>query len=343
MTCTMRLAYDAEAIALGAKLLRAGKLVAFPTETVYGLGANALDGQAVEGIFVAKGRPADNPLIVHVGSLGQVDALVDTIPPLAHRLMRAFWPGPLTLVLGRSHAVPCVVSGGLETVAVRMPDHPVALALLRAARVPVAAPSANVSGRPSPTTADHVLADLGGRIAAVVDGGHCPLGVESTVLDVTQCPPVILRPGGVTLEQLSEYTPLGTVTDQDHASLRRSPGQRYGHYSPRTPLVLVEGESRQEIAEEITKRITRCQRRGLRAGVLATQENAQRYGDIPILVLGSYSDSQIVSARLFGALRQVDEWGVDVVYCEALPEVGLGRAIMDRLRRAAAGRDGKGG
>ena len=329
------LAFDETSIARGAAFLRAGKLVAFPTETVYGLGANALDGPGVEGIFEAKGRPMDNPLIVHVGSLDQVRSLVKEIPPLAHKLMKRFWPGPLTLVLKRSPAVPDGVTAGLDTVAVRMPDHPVALALLRAAALPVAAPSANLSGRPSPTTAAHVLADLRGRIAAVVDGGPCPVGVESTVLDVTSEPPVILRPGGITREQLLCLTPLGTMDPSDTDAVRRSPGQRYQHYAPRTPLVLVEGLNQEEIVGEITKRITQCQERGQRVGVICSGENAHHYMGIPKVVLGRYAEPEVVSARLFDALRQVDDWDVDRVFCEALPERGLGVAIMDRLRRAA--------
>ena len=229
-----------------AEVLRSGGLVAFPTETVYGLGANALDEEAVKSIYRAKGRPSDNPLIVHIADTAAVKDLTDSIPGTAQALMDAFWPGPLTLVMPRSSLVPDIVTAGLDTVAVRMPSHPIASALIKKAGVPVAAPSANSSGRPSPTLARHVIEDMMGKIDVIIDGGNAEVGVESTVLDITVDPPVILRPGGVTLEQLRHV--LGNViSDQtpgisDMAGTPKSPGMKYRHYSPKATMLLIQGD-----------------------------------------------------------------------------------------------------
>ncbi|MEW6523175.1 MAG: L-threonylcarbamoyladenylate synthase [Bacillota bacterium] len=333
---TELLGTDLACLRRAAGLLRGGQLVAFPTETVYGLGANALDAAAVLRIFAAKGRPSDNPLIVHVSGIEAVHQLVAEFPDCARRLVEHFWPGPLTLVLRRSPVVPAEVSSGLDTVAIRMPDHRVARELISLAGVPVAAPSANWSGRPSPTTAGHVLADLGGRIAAVVDGGPTGIGVESTVLDVTVAPPVILRPGGITEEELRAVVGEIRVSSND-PERPRSPGQKYQHYAPRARVVVVEGKSAEEISREIAKRIQQCAAQGRSVGVIATEETAGSYGQVPVVVVGSRNRPQEVAARLYAAMREIDALGVSVVFCEGLPRRGLGVAIMDRLERAAGG------
>jgi L-threonylcarbamoyladenylate synthase len=306
---------DPGAIAAAAGLLRAGWPVAFPTETVYGLGCDALDPTGIQRVFEAKGRPADNPLIVHVASVDDLSRLAREVPDLARRLAAKFWPGALTLVLRRRPAVPAEVTGGLDTVAVRMPAHAVALALIRASGTPLAAPSANVSGRPSPTTAAHVLRDLGGRIPLILDAGPTRIGLESTVLDVTASVPTILRPGGVTPEEIAEVA--GDVAlHAEPALLGRSPGTRYRHYQPRAEVVLVPPGTSPD------RRVARYQRRGVRAGAIRRAGRS----------LAEYGRS------LFAELRALDDAGVDVIVVEAVEEHGLGLAVMDRLRRAASRR-----
>lgn len=296
--------------------LRSGRLVAFPTETVYGLGAHALDEQAVAAVFAAKGRPADNPLIVHLTGL-QAAASVATLTPLARALAARFWPGPLTLVLEARPCVPAVTRGGLSTVAVRAPAHPVAQALLDAAGLPVAAPSANASGRPSPTTAAHVVADLTGRVDVVVDGGPCRLGVESTVVDARGDVPTLLREGAVTREQLPGLA--------DGAETHRSPGSRFRHYAPRCEVVIApagDGPARAAALAEA----------GWRVGLLAPTP-----ASAGVVTLATPNDAAALGAVLYAALRDAEDAGVDVVVVEAVDERGVGRAVMDRLRRAAAG------
>ena len=300
-----------------ARLLREGGLVAFPTETVYGLGAHALDVAAVARIFQAKGRPADNPLIVHVAEPAQLDLLALHVPPLAARLAERFWPGPLTLVLDARPDVPRLVTAGLDTVAVRIPAHPVAQALLAAAGVPVAAPSANRSGRPSPTTAQHVLDDLGELIDAVVDGGPCRVGVESTVVDARGAVPVILREGAVTREELGVET-----VDASAEQAAASPGTRHAHYQPRCHVVLAAPGEAAELAAELA-------RQGERVGLIAA---AGPPGGVS--AIGRFRDAAELAAHLYDWLRQA-EAAVDVVVVETVPETGLGRAVMDRVRRAA--------
>lgn len=327
-----------EQLHLPADILRRGGLVAFPTETVYGLGANALDSQAVRRIFQAKGRPSDNPLIVHVSSIAAVRSLAAAVSPLCERLMREFWPGPLTLIFPRSNSVPPEVAAGLETVAIRCPDHPVALALIELAGVPVAAPSANVSGKPSPTNAQHVLRDLFGRIEAVVDGGPTGYGVESTVLEVLpDGGGRVLRPGAVTVEELEEVLGTGkvSVAQDAPAGPAPSPGMKYRHYSPEAPLWLVAAPSR-----TIAGLAFEALRRGLLPGVLAETEAMADYGEAlqagaVVLDAGSRRDLETVARRLFGLLREFDEKRVDVVFSQVFPEEGLGLAVMNRLRKAS--------
>ncbi len=335
---------DAAIIQEAGALLREGELVAFPTETVYGLGANALNAQAVAGIFVAKGRPADNPLIVHVDSPRSLERYIDQVPPILAQLAARFWPGPLTLVLRGGHAFAPVVTGGLDTVAVRVPDHPVALALIRAAGVPVAAPSANVSGRPSPTTAAHVLDDLSGKIALVLDGGPAGLGVESTVLDVSGNCPVILRPGGTIQRDLEAV--LGEVKvapDVDGGAIAgdrpRSPGMKYTHYAPRASLVLFEGYDPGRVAAGVLDEARRLVADGRKVGILTYRETASLYDGqgYSVVVVGKRSDPGTVAASLYASLRRFDYLGVEVILAEGIASDGLGMVVENRLRRAAGG------
>lgn len=332
---------DADLLAQAASVLRTGGLVAFPTETVYGLGANALDGAAVGRIFAAKGRPSDNPLIVHIADRAAVEQVASVIPPKAARLMKRFWPGPLTLVLPKTDGVPDAVTAGLETVAVRMPDHPVAIALIAAAGVPVAAPSANTSGRPSPTRAEHVLDDLSGKLDIVINGGETGVGLESTVLDLTVEPPVILRPGGVTAEQLQEA--IGPVVldpavqGEEGKAAPRSPGVKYAHYAPRAQVLVVEGDvldmqaKIQDLADEFT-------REGRRVGIMCGVESRGFYQAPIILEYGSRENLASVASDLFSTLRAFERHEVDVILAEGVSTAGIGLAIMNRLRKAAGGR-----
>lgn len=333
---------DPAMIAEAALVLRRGGLVAFPTETVYGLGVSALDGPAVARLFAAKGRPADNPLIIHIAERDIVFQLAGWVPEEARLLMDTFWPGPLTLVLPGGKGVPAGVTGGLDTIAIRMPNHPVALALIRAAELPVAAPSANISGRPSPTTAEHVLSDLAGRIEVVLDSGPTGLGVESTVLDLTTPVPLILRPGGVTLEDLQDV--LETV--EVHPAARsgfaengeaRSPGMKYTHYAPRAPLILVEGRP-ESVAAKIIALARQCRAQGRRVGILSCTGRGEFYGEGEVLEAGSREDPTTVAAELYAALRRFDELAVDVILAEGIKDEGIGLAVMNRLRKAAGHR-----
>lgn len=319
------------------ELLKNGGLVAFPTETVYGLGANALDASAVRKVFAAKGRPADNPLILHVSSPRDVEVLAKNIPDIAYRLMDRFWPGPLTLVLPRRDIVPSVVTGGLDTVAVRMPDHTIALLLIERAGVPVAAPSANTSGRPSPTSAEHVISDLLGKIDMIIDGGVTGIGVESTVLDVTSCPPCILRPGGVSLEELRELIPDVTVASDEKVTRPRSPGMKYRHYSPEAEVIIVSGDE-DGVREKMNELSSQYAQAGKKVGIMVTRElSCGLDGDV-LKVMGSRSDHRRIAASLYSLLREFDSDGVDVVLVEAISNEGLGFAVMNRLYRAASGR-----
>jgi len=333
----------ADAIATAAAILRAGGVVAFPTETVYGLGADALNAAAVRKIFTAKGRPADNPLIVHLAAASELAAVAAGIPDAAYALAQAFWPGPLTLVLPRTEVVPDVVTAGLDTVAVRVPDHPVALALIRAAGRPLAAPSANLSGRPSPTNARHVMEDMAGRIGAVIDGGETGIGVESTVLDLTGATPMILRPGGLPREKLQAVLPDVTIDPAllpdtgEEPTVARSPGVKYKHYAPQAEVVVVEGDPA-KIPERVRSLAAAAAAAGKKVGIIATAETAAAYDGAHVLVCGSRDNLLTVSHNLFSYLRQMDAVGVDLIIAEGVGEAGLGLAIMNRLRKAAAGR-----
>lgn len=319
---------DPRAIARAAESIRAGELVAFPTETVYGLGADALRSDAVAGIFQAKGRPPDNPLIVHIADADQLSQLCTEVSETARMLAHRFWPGPLTLVLRRRPDVPDVTTAGLDTVAIRVPDHPVAIALLRACDRPIAAPSANRSGRPSPTRAAHVLEDLGEQVAVILDAGPCPIGLESTVVDVSRDPPVILRTGAVSIEALRAVAAeTRAVEAAETTDLRRSPGTRYRHYAPRARVVLAPAGEAGEMA-------LRLQRAGSRVGLISRQPFQPDQLDLVTPVFASSLEDY--AAALFTALRDLDRSGCTVIVAESVEEEGIGRAVMDRLRRAAS-------
>ncbi len=336
---TAVLGIDPASIARAAACLRQGGLVAFPTETVYGLGAHALDVAAVRRVFEAKGRPASDPLIIHVSSVDQIAALTTVVPVEATALAAAFWPGPLTLVLTRHASVPREVTAGLDTVAIRVPAHPVARALLEATGIPVAAPSANLFSRPSPTTAAHVLQDLDGRIDMVIDGGPTLVGVESTVVDLTSRPPRVLRPGGIPVERLRELLPGLEIAVASVAAgaAAPSPGLLSQHYSPRTPMALYGGPP-PAAREAVMRRIREATANGLAVGVLATREQAAALGALPVVVadLGSEQQPDEVARRLFAALRELDAANLDLIVTQDTggPD-GLWRAIRDRLTRAA--------
>ncbi|HXI88941.1 MAG TPA: L-threonylcarbamoyladenylate synthase [Blastocatellia bacterium] len=317
-----------EAIELAASIIRKGGLVAFPTETVYGLGADAMNENAVRKIFEAKGRPADNPCIVHVDSRDMLDRVAGRVGDRAESLIQKFWPGPLTLVLERKPEVAPSVSAGLSTVAVRMPGNGIALRLIRASRTPIAAPSANASGRPSPTTAAHVLDDLGGRIDLILDGGTTNIGIESTVLDVTAEPPMILRPGWITQEMLSEA--IGPVERSgSDEELRRSPGTHHRHYSPRARVILIEQGS-----AELLERVCR---EHLKTGSVGFAGHSFVEIDNPnFCALRLGSSAKDYAHSMYAMLRQLDKNNPRVIIVEGISEAGEGAAVMDRLRRAAS-------
>ncbi|MFC6648160.1 L-threonylcarbamoyladenylate synthase [Paenibacillus rhizoplanae] len=334
---------DLGMISEAAALLRSGETVAFPTETVYGLGADARNTAAVEAVFAAKGRPSDNPLIVHIARREDLDRLVTEVHPVASALIGAFWPGPLTLVLPvRPGVLSPLVTAGLDTVGVRMPDHPVALALLRAADCPVAAPSANRSGRPSPTLAAHVLEDLAGYIGGVLDGGAAGVGLESTVVQVQPDGTVaVLRPGGITAEQLAAVTGTEAAAAKPAAGSSpapRAPGMKYTHYAPRGALGIVRGSSAQRVAETAAGLLQAAQRAGETTGLLLFEEHRSLYPADPaacVVSLGSLSSPEEAARFLYAALRRFDEAGATYILAEACPVTGLGAAIMNRLMKAA--------
>ena len=312
-------------------------LVAFPTETVYGLGGNGLDPGAAKKIYEAKGRPSDNPLILHIASTAQIPPLVKDFPETAKKAAEAFWPGPLTMILPKSELVPRETTGGLETVALRFPSHPAAQAFIRAAGCPIAAPSANLSGRPSPTNAQDVLEDLDGRIPLILDGGACEIGLESTIVDLCGAVPTVLRRGFFGLEALRRV--FGTVA-VDPAVLHslqknerpKAPGMKYRHYAPQVPLILVEGE------DEARAAFIRQQAAGKKAAVLISRETLPLYGgqeDLLLLPLGSREDDAGIARKLFAVLRSLDKLGLEIVYSESFGDGPLGEAIMNRLRKAA--------
>ena len=329
---------DPDLMVLAGSIIRSGGLVAFPTETVYGLGGNALDPEASRRIYAAKGRPSDNPLIVHIADLGSLNRIVSRIPDSALALADAFWPGPLTMILPRSSEVPPETTGGLDTVAVRMPSHPVALELIRKSGGYIAAPSANTSGRPSPTRAQHVYDDLNGRIDMIIDGGPVGIGIESTIIDLTEEVPMVLRPGFISIDMLRAV--VGDVRMDpglraDDPSFRpKAPGMKYRHYAPKASLIIVEGEEN-AVRARIEELAREAEENGGLAGIIATDEDASSYTHGIVRSAGTRSDEITISRTLFGILREFDDLHVSVIYSEAFDTPQLGTAIMNRLLKAA--------
>lgn len=331
------LAPEPERLARAAAILRQGGLVAFPTETVYGLGADGLNDAAVRRIFAAKGRPADNPLILHIADQTELIPLVKRVPANARALMEQFWPGPLTVVLACSELIPAAVTAGLDTVAIRMPGSLAARRLIQAAGRPIAAPSANSSGRPSPTTAQAVLHDLDGKVELILDGGPCDVGLESTVVDCTTPVPTLLRPGGITREMLLDV--LGELElDRnlaDQAAKPRSPGMKYTHYAPAAPMTLVEAAAADRMLI-LQREVEHALAAGKKVGVVASAEAIDMLpGQIVAAAYGSQNDKEQIAGRLYDCLRRFDASPVDIILGEGVDEAGVGLAIMNRLRKAA--------
>ena len=319
------------------ELLKAGALVAFPTETVYGLGANALDEKAAAKIYAAKGRPSDNPLIIHIADMDSLPRITKEIPDAAYQLAEKFWPGPLTMVLKKSEEVPYGTTGGLDTVAVRMPSHPIALEMIRHGGGYIAAPSANTSGRPSPTLAEHVADDMDGIIPMILDGGAVGIGIESTIVDLTEGVPTILRPGFITKEMLEEV--VGEVQiDQglsvDAKVAPKAPGMKYRHYAPKAELIIVEG-AKEAVVEKINAMAKDNESKGISTGVIGTEETISLYETGIVKCIGSRSDELSISSHLYGILREFDESDAKIIYSESFEDGAMGSAIMNRLLKAA--------
>lgn len=350
-----------EGVEEAAEVIRRGGLVAFPTETVYGLGGNALDPEASRKIYAAKGRPSDNPLIVHVSCMEEVDALVSAFPEDARKLMETFWPGPLTIIMPKAECVPLETTGGLNTVAIRCPENKLTLAFIKAAERPIAGPSANTSGKPSPTEAEHVLHDLDGKIDMILDDGPVGIGVESTIIDVTGEVPTLLRPGAITLEELSQT--LGKTVEVDPAIVAggvkegihpKAPGMKYRHYAPNARMALVttaflkehdygvSGEDRKnedrKVASAIERLVKKDEAEGKKVGIICCEETRELYAgeyEADLKVIGRRSDPLSMTHELFRILREFDDDQVETIYAESYSDHGVGFALMNRMRKAA--------
>jgi len=332
---------DNAIISKAGEIIRAGGLVAFPTETVYGLGGDALNPEASGKIYAAKGRPSDNPLIIHICKLEDITKIVSIFPERAKRLAQEFWPGPLTMVLPKADIVPKQTTGGLDTVAVRMPVDPTALAFIEAAGGYVAAPSANVSGRPSPTDAKYVIEDMDGRIEMILDDGAVEIGLESTIVDLTGEIPMLLRPGFITLKMLEDV--LGkvdvdkTILDGDCLDKPKAPGMKYKHYAPKGELTIVTGEA-DAVILEMNALSAEMEGRGERVGIIATDETKDFYHAHSIKSVGMRDDEVSIAKNLYRILREFDDEGITVIYSESFAKGGIGQAIMNRLLKAAGHR-----
>lgn len=320
------------------EILKQGGLVAFPTETVYGLGANALNKDAARKTYEAKGRPSDNPLIIHIACMEDLKAITKEIPEMAEKIAEKYWPGPLTMIFEKTDIVPYETTGGLDTVAVRMPSEPIALELIKAGGGYVSAPSANTSGRPSPTMAQHVAEDMTGKIEMILDGGAVDIGVESTIVDMTVVPPMILRPGAITKEMLEEL--VGEV-DVDKTLLSaeakeapKAPGMKYRHYAPKAELSVVEGEL-EEVVTFINQMVKEKMASGKKVGIIATEETLDQYQCGNIKCVGTREDEMTIAGHLYGILREFDSDEVDYIYSESFDADGIGSAVMNRLLKAA--------
>lgn len=329
---------DRELLQQAAQIIKRGGLVAFPTETVYGLGADGFNEEAAKKIYAAKGRPSDNPLILHIAEEKQLEQIVKKIPEKAKKLMESFWPGPLTIILEKKENVPYTTTGGLDTVAIRMPDHLGALSFLKAVQTPIAAPSANTSGRPSPTKAEHVLEDMKGKIDMILDGGEVGIGIESTIIDMTSVP-MILRPGFITQEMLEEK--IGDVfldpalqNGLQEKERPKAPGMKYRHYAPKADLTIVEGEL-SRVIDQINRLTAQKVSEGKKVGIIATEETKKFYKHGIIKVIGTRKKEETIAKHLYSILREFDEDKIDVIFSEAFSEKAFGQAIMNRLIKAA--------
>lgn len=332
---------DTALIGEAGDIIKSGGLVAFPTETVYGLGGDALNPRSSEKIYIAKGRPSDNPLIVHIADIQRLNAIVREVPKNAWKLAEQFWPGPLTMIFYKSELVPRETTGGLDTVAVRMPVHPVARALIRAAGGYVAAPSANRSGRPSPTVAKYVIEDMDGRIEMVIDGGDVEIGLESTIIDLTSEKPTILRPGYITEQKLAQV--LGEVAQDctmmraDSGQVPKAPGMKYRHYAPKGELTIVDGE-KDCVVEYINTQALQKKNDNKKTGVIGTNTSISQYQADVCRSVGNRNDEAEIARELYRVLREMDDENVEIIYAESFGTVGLGQAIMNRLLKAAGHR-----
>jgi L-threonylcarbamoyladenylate synthase len=332
------------AIQQAGKIIREGGLVAFPTETVYGLGADALNEAAAAKIYAAKGRPSDNPLIAHIADISMLEPLVKEIPEVAERLMKAFWPGPMTLIFQKSDLVPEGTTGGLDTVAVRFPNHPIARELIKEAGVSIAAPSANLSGKPSPTLGEHVIDDMDGRIDMIIDGGAVGMGLESTIIDVTVTPPMILRPGFITEEMIKEVVGEVSVdkaifSKPEEGLKPKAPGMKYRHYAPSADYKIYRGDA-QKVAEQITLLANEKANAGMKTGIITADQHKNLYegkldNRVIVVSMGDLEKPETIAAHLFKVLRDFDKMGAEYIYGEAFSEDNVGQAIMNRLTKAA--------
>lgn len=335
-----RMHLDIEQINEAGRLLREGALVAFPTETVYGLGGDGLQKEAAARIYAAKGRPSDNPLILHIAEVSDIEKLAVDIPELAYRLAEKFWPGPMTMILKKGPVVPYATTGGLDTVAIRMPSDEVARAIIKASGTYIAAPSANLSGRPSPTKAEHVIEDLSGRIEMIVDGGDSDIGLESSIIDLSGEIPMILRPGYITKEDFEQIVEEVTfdaavlATKPQESVVAKAPGMKYRHYAPKGQITIVEGEP-EAVVNKINVMTAEQEANGVRVAVLCAEETKEQYHCKHVYSLGSLKQEKEISAHLFAVLRSFDTEQMEVIYSESFEETKLARAIMNRLRKAA--------
>lgn len=331
---------DMERIKEAGDLLAAGGLVAFPTETVYGLGGDGLKASAAARIYAAKGRPSDNPLILHIADIKALEVLAVEVPALAYRLAEKFWPGPLTMILKKSDIVPYGTTGGLDTVAIRMPSDEIAREIIRASGTYIAAPSANLSGRPSPTKAEHVIEDLSGRVEMIVDGGDSDIGLESSIIDLSGETPLILRPGYITKEDFEqiaaevEYDSAVLATKPQESIVAKAPGMKYRHYAPKGQITIVEGEM-SAVVEKINALVAEKEAEGVRVAVLCGEETKEQYYCKHVYSLGSRKSEKEISAHLFDVLRSFDTEQMEVIYSESFDDTKLAQAIMNRLRKAA--------
>lgn len=329
---------DAEAVRQAGKILREGGLAAFPTETVYGLGADALQAEASRKIYAAKGRPSDNPLIVHICCMQDLEKIVKTVPDTAKKLADAFWPGPLTMILNKNDKVPYETTGGLDTVAVRMPSNKIALALIREGGGFIAAPSANTSGKPSPTLAEHVYEDLNGKIPVILDGGQTGVGIESSIIDLTEDIPVILRPGCITMDMIENVIGRvrmdpGLVTEGARQK-PKAPGMKYKHYAPKADMYLVEGEA-EAVVRKINLLAEKRSGEGKKVGIIGTKETAQYYKNGIVMSIGGRQEEEEIAHNLYRILRELDNSDVDIIYSESFLTPRMGQAVMNRLLKAA--------